>query len=260
MTDFNFLTTHVGSMPHPELDGLSKSLSSLLDVPAWPQLPRRSFRESMYVQYSPSLPAICEDAAREKLYFETDGDLSEALEAFYTPIVADDVDAFALRPEYAQGFYSMLDALSHSAGTWAKGQITGPISFGLTVTDQDLRSSLYIEPLVDVIIKNMAMNARWQISQLKVVRQKVILFVDEPYMAGFGSAFINLTREQAVSYLDEVFDAIHSEGGIAGVHCCANTDWSVLLATKVDILNLDAFGFIENLALYPGEVRSFLDR
>jgi hypothetical protein len=28
----------------------------------------------------------------------------------------------------------------------------------------------------------------------------------------------------------------------------------------VDILNLDAYGFIENLALYPAELRDFLDR
>jgi hypothetical protein len=34
----------------------------------------------------------------------------------------------------------------------------------------------------------------------------------------------------------------------------------VLLATKVDILNLDAYGFIEHLALYPDEVRAFTDR
>jgi hypothetical protein len=33
-----------------------------------------------------------------------------------------------------------------------------------------------------------------------------------------------------------------------------------LLSTKVDILNLDAYGFIENLALYPVELREFLDR
>ena len=79
-------------------------------------------------------------------------------------------------------------------------------------------------------------------------------------MAAFGSAFISLSREQVIGYLDEVFDSIHDEGGVAGVHCCANTDWSVLLATKVDILNLDAYGFVENLALYPVELREYLDR
>jgi hypothetical protein len=104
------------------------------------------------------------------------------------------------------------------------------------------------------------MIARWQVRQLKAVRPNVIIFVDEPYMASFGSAFIGLSREQVIAMLDEIFDAIHAEGGLAGVHCCANTDWGVLLATKVDILNLDAYGYIENLALYPIELRAFLDR
>jgi hypothetical protein len=260
MADFQFLTTHVGSVPHPEADGLVDKLIDLLDVPAWPQLSKRSFRENMYVQYSSLLPAIHEDAEQEKVYFDTSTDITDALETFYTPIISDDVDAFALKHEYANGFFAMLNALRHSKGDWAKGQVTGPISFGLTVTDQDLRASLYDEMLTDAIVKNAAMNARWQIRQLKSVRPNVILFLDEPYMAAFGSAFISLSREQVIAYLDEVFDSIHAEGGLAGIHCCANTDWGVLLASKVDILNLDAYGYIENLALYPAELREYLDR
>jgi len=260
MTEFNFLTTHVGSIPHPSVNGLTDHLHDLLDAPAWPQLSQRSFRESMYVQYSPSLPAIREDSLQEKVYFDTNTDLTESLETFYTSILAEDLDHFALRPDYANGFFTMLDTLRKTSGEWAKGQVTGPISFGLTVTDQDLRASLYNEMLADVIVKNVTMNARWQIRQLRSVRKNVILFLDEPYMAAFGSAFISLDHEQVTTYLDEAFDAIHGEGGMAGVHCCANTDWSVLLGTRVDILNLDAYGFIENLALYPAELREYLDR
>ena len=104
------------------------------------------------------------------------------------------------------------------------------------------------------------MTSRWQIRQLKLLRPNVILIIDEPYMAAFGSAYISLSREQVISMLDEVIEGIHEEGGVAGVHCCGNTDWSVLLSSRVDILNLDAFGFIDNLALYPVELRSFLDR
>ena len=154
----------------------------------------------------------------------------------------------------------MLEILDRTPGTWAKGQVTGPISFGLTVTDQDLRASLYDELLADTIVKNAAWNARWQIRKLLEVRPRALMFVDEPYMAAFGSAYISLGREQAVAMLDEVFAAIHQEGAVAGVHCCANTDWSVLLATSVDVLNLDAYGYLENLALYPAELRAFLDR
>lgn len=182
------------------------------------------------------------------------------METFYTHYLAEDFEAFALTPRYSTGFFEMLDALRAAPGDWCKGQVTGPISLGLTVTDQDLRASLYNEMLADALVKNSAMNARWQIQQLQQARPNVIMFVDEPYMASFGSAYISLDREQVIAMLNEVFEAIHQEGALAGTHCCGNTDWSVLLATSVDILNLDAYGYLESLALYPAELRHFLDR
>jgi methionine synthase II (cobalamin-independent) len=256
----HFWTTHVGSVPHTGAEVISGRLASSLDIPAWPQLSRRTFRENMYVQYSPPLPHVVLDEANEKITVDTTGDLTPALETFYEHYLADDLEAFGLRPDYAQGFYAMLDALRAVPGEWAKGQVTGPVSLGLTVVDQDLRSILYNDLLADAIVKNTAMNARWQVRQLRAIRPHVIVFVDEPYMASFGSAFISLSREQVITMLDEIFAAIHQEGALAGVHCCANTDWSVLLATAVDILNLDAYGYLENLALYPAELRAFLDR
>lgn len=255
-----FATALVGSFPHLDGDAISRRLIAACDVPVWPQLPRRTFRENMYTQYTFGLPGIVVDDAAEKVTFNTAQDLSPALEEFYARYIADDVDSFGLPTDYSAGFYAMSAALRSTSGAWAKGQVTGPISFGLTVIDQDLRSSLYHEQLADPIVKQLAMNARWQVRQLKAARDNVIIFVDEPYLVSFGSAFVSLSREQVIAYLDEVFDAIHAEGALAGVHCCGNTDWSVLLATKVDILNLDAYGFIEHLALYPDEVRAFVDR
>jgi len=260
MTDFTFATTHVGSVPHPAPDGLARRLVKLLSIPAWTQHPRRTFLESMYAQFAATLPGFEVNQPKEKVILRTDQDLSQPLEAFYTAYLSEDPEFFALRAEYAAGFFAMLEAAANEPGTWAKGQVTGPISFGLTVTDQNLRATLYDETLADAIVKNTAAVARWQARRLKTVRPNVILFLDEPYMASFGSAFISLSREQVIAYLDESFDAIHAEGALAGVHCCANTDWGVLLASRVDVLNLDAYGFIENLALYPVELREFLDR
>jgi hypothetical protein len=254
-----YITTLIGSFPHLDSASLCPRLAGDVQIPAWPQLPRRTFRENMYTQYSAGLPGIVVDDAQQKVTFNTVDDLSTALEEFYGRYLADDVDSFALPAAYAAGFYTMLDALRSTSGEWAKGHVTGPISFGLTVVDQDLRSSLYNEQLADSIVKQMAFNARWQVRRLKQVRSNVIIFVDEPYMASFGSAFISLSREQVVTMLNEVFDAIHAEGALAGVHCCGNTDWSVLMETSVDILNLDAYEYLENLALYPTEVRAFLD-
>jgi methionine synthase II (cobalamin-independent) len=260
--DQPFATTLLGSFPHSDSTALCPHLARAVQIPAWPQLPRRTFRENMYTQYSAGLPGIVVDDEHQRVYFDTSGDLSAALEEFYGRYLVDDVASFALPAAYAAGFYTMLDALQSTPGDWAKGQVTGPISFGLTVTDQDRRASLYDEQLADPIVKQLAFNARWQVRQLRHTarRPNVIIFVDEPYLASFGSAFISLSREQAVTLLNEVFDAIHAEGALAGVHCCGNTDWSVLLETAADILNLDAYRYLENLALYPAELRAFLDR
>jgi len=256
----NFLTTLIGSVPNTNTGKICERIVRSIDVPIWPQMVKLGFRENMYTQYGAVLPAIVIDDENEKITFDTTGDITPALETFYTPYLDDDVDYYGLPHNHAVGFYTMIESLKETEGLWVKGQVTGPISMGLTITDQDLRSSLYNDMLVDVLVKNAAMNARWQIRQLKTIRPNIIIFVDEPYMASFGSAFINLDRKQVVVMLDEVFDAIHSEGGLSGVHCCANTDWSVLLETQVDILNLDAYGYLENLALYPAELRKFLDR
>jgi hypothetical protein len=255
-----YATTNVGSVPHLDARVITQQLIECLDIPAWPQLPRKTFLENMYTQFSASLPALVLDEGKEKIHFNTTGDFTQAITTFYERVLADDLNYFALPEHYASGFYALKETLTPSGEGWVKGQVTGPISFGLTVTDQDLRASLYHDDLVDVIIKNTIMASRWQIHELKGLRPNVMLIVDEPYMASFGSAFISLSRQQVVRILDEVFEAIHTEGALAGVHCCANTDWSVLLDTQVDILNLDAHGYLNNLALYPEELGAFIAR
>jgi hypothetical protein len=260
MPPFHFLTTHVGSVPHQDPTELTHRLASLLDIPAWLQLPRRNYLENIYTQYAATLPGAVVDAEKEKAVMHTDGDFEAQLEVFYQSVIDDRLEDFALTPDCALGFFTLLDELRPKPASWVKGQVMGPISFGLTVTDQDLRASLYNETLADALVKHMSMTSRWQVRQLKIIGENVILFVDEPYMASFGSAFISLSREQALGYMNEVYDAVHSEGALVGVHCCGNTDWGLLLASHADILNLDAYGFLENLALYPTELRAFLDR
>ena len=152
----DFWTTHVGSVPHLDVDELCERLVSTLDVPAWPQFVRRSFRENMYVQYSEGLPRVVVDDLNEKIIIDTSGDITPDLESFYERYLAEDIDSFALTPEYAKGFFAMLSAAKNVPGEWIKGQVTGPISVGLTVTDQNLRASLCNDLMADVLVKNTA--------------------------------------------------------------------------------------------------------
>ena len=90
------------------------------------------------------------------------------------------------------------------------------------------------------------------------ISKKTIIFVDEPYMAAYGSstsAGAFASPAKIISLVNEVFAGIT---GLKGLHCCGNTDWSVMLKTDLDILSFDAYNYASSLSLYPAEVKKFL--
>jgi len=260
------LATAIGSLPHREAERACELvLENFPQIPAWPQLPRRNLRENMYIQVSEGMPCLVLDEKKGMVYFQTKGDISGELEKFYEKIIEKRVDYFKISREYAAGFYSLMEHLRKKlskeeggSGILAfKGQLIGPISFGLTVTDENRKSIFYHEQLVDAVVKTCAMKARWQITRMKEVFPQIIIFIDEPYLASFGSAFVSLSRDEVVDYLNQVIDSIKSEGAIAGIHCCGNTDWSILMDTKVDIISFDAYSYLETIGLYPEKLKQF---
>lgn len=252
------LPTMVGSLPLQDpRAACNLVLEHLRAIPAWPQLPRRSFRENMYAQYGERFPGLVVDMEREKVWVDRER-AGEELEALYLAYLEDQVDEWGIGPEYAAGLHAFLGRKEALEGAVAvKGQITGPISMGLQVTDAALRPILYDEILADALAKHLRLKAAWMERQLRRLHPQVILFVDEPYLSTFGSAFISLSREQVIALIGEVFAGI---GGLKGIHCCGNTDWSVVLETRPDILNLDAYNYAQSLSLYPEAVHAFLHR
>jgi len=241
-------------MPHIDpKEACSLVARFLPEIPAWPQLPKRSFVENMYAQFSEGFPGVViED---DRIYVDRTKDLDQPLEQLYASYLENKVENYAISPDYAAGLHAFLDTeLSPFA---VKGQVIGPISWGLTVTDQERRSILYDDTLADALAKHLRLKAAWQEMKLKTISPNTIIFVDEPYMASFGSAFVSISREQVITLLEEVFSGI---SGLKGVHCCGNTDWSVVLSTSLDILNYDTYNYGYTVALYPDEVKAFLER
>jgi methionine synthase II (cobalamin-independent) len=229
----------------------------LSDITGWPQLPKRAFKENMYAQYSERFPGTIVEG--DRIWVDRSRDLDPELEALYMAYIEDDLSYGELSADYALGLHTFLEKAPHldPAPAFVKGQVTGPVSWGLTVLDQDRRPTLYDEILADAIAKHLRLKARWQERALSEIGAGTIISVDEPYMASFGSAYVALGREQAIELMEEVLTGIQ---GLKMVHCCGNTDWSLLMATSVDILSFDAYGYAPNLALYPDEIVAFLDR
>jgi hypothetical protein len=257
------IATAIGSLPHPEAaDAMDVVLAALPDAPIWPQLPKRDMREQMEIQYSEGMPRVVLDEAKQRMYFDTTGDYSEDLAGFYEVYMAaeesGDYSGAAISPAFSAGIpalESRLQALGRKLPC-VKCQVTGPLSFALTIVDQDKRAIYYNEEFADVVVKGLAMKARWQVEMFKPYAERVICFIDEPILSAFGSStYVSVQREEVIAKLGEVIEAVHGAGGIAGVHCCGNTEWSLLVDAGVDVLNFDAFDFGETIALYPEHMK-----
>ncbi len=253
----DLLPMTIGSLPHRDVHAAWELiLARVPDIPAWPQLPRRAFFENMYVQYSERFPGVVLDLEEERIWVDREQDLDPALEGLYTAYLEEDLGYGEFGPEYATGL-ATLPADRVARARAIKGQVTGPVSWGLVVTDQNRRPTLYEEVLADAITRHLRLKASWQEQQLRQVHPETIIFIDEPYMASFGSAYVAIARDQVITLMEEVLAGVQ---GLKGVHCCGNTDWSILLDTSVDILSLDAYEYAHNLALYPKDVRAFIAR
>jgi Methionine synthase II (cobalamin-independent) len=262
MPRLSYEATGIGSLPFKDAKTACRVIfDSFKHIPFWPQLNNRSFKEHMYCQFSEGLPGVVVDEKKRSIYIDS-GAAASGMEKAYQKYLDQDVDYFKISPPYAEGFYEFIGAFKKEApaAKFAKGHITGPVSFALSVTDENKRSLIYDKDMFDVVTKVLAMKARWQIRELKKLSENVIIFIDEPYLVSIGSSYVNIAPGDVIVSLDEIFTAIREEGALSGIHCCGNTDWPLLLKRGVDILNFDAYNFMKEFFLYHQDIKDFVKR
>jgi methionine synthase II (cobalamin-independent) len=222
----------------------------------------------MMVQFTPGLPGLCHE--NNHLFVNTDAETFEReLLEFYEDFMAvgegkmpPDNSRFALTEDTARGFFTFLKRMQAPAELTVavKGQITGPFTFCTGIVDQDKRALFYDPQIRDAAVKLLAMKARWQAQRLAELHRPVIIFFDEPALAGFGSSeFTSISREEVGQCLEEVFEPVHQAGGVVGVHVCANTDWSLVLDSSADMVSFDAYGYFDRFILYPDQIKAFVE-
>lgn len=259
----------IGSVP---LTDHKKAVDLIYDhtpeIPLWPQLPANR-EEGMLLQFLPGMPGVKELDGKVFVDAE-DADFEAEFLAFFEEylMVTEgggnlNESRFRMVPPEGQGFLTFLEFVEgcREQITALKGQVTGPVTFCTTLVDQAGRALFYNEQLRDAAVKLIAMKAKWQTRKMAEIKEKPLLFFDEPGLAGFGSsAFITITPEDINSCLTEVYEAVHSEGGLAGIHVCANTEWSVIFDSGVDVVSFDSYSFFDKLILYPEHILSFFNR
>jgi len=249
----------VGSVPHVDpAEAMRLVLERTPEIPAWPQLPRRSYLENMYVQFSEGLPGMVVDEPGLRAYVQLDA-AAEEIDAFLERLDSGDAAAFAISPGYAAALPTLGRVLTsmETPPPFVKGQITGPVSFGLTVPFEDRRAILYDDTFRDIATKLLSAKARWQADLLSrwAPASVGLIMVDEPSLTQAGSAFVSIPEAIAFPALEECLDAIDC---LTGIHVCGGTDWGRVIDLPLDVLNFDAADHLDSLLSHGDAVAGFL--
>jgi len=264
----NCLPLFVGSLPVMDHDlacDLVQTYSPA--ILNWSQMPGHDKDAGMVAQFAPGLPGLKTD--QNSLQVDMgDTQFEAAMLQFYetylasTESVSDqNIDQLALTPQNAPGFYRFLERLDklEEFPLAVKGQITGPFTMGTGIKDAEGQAIFHDEVMRDMLVKLLALKARWQVDHLARRGVAVMLSIDEPALAGFGSSeFISISKDDVVAALSELIQAIQAAGAMAGVHVCANTDWSMLMTAGVDLISFDAYRHFDRVALYQNELKDFI--
>jgi hypothetical protein len=241
----------VGSLPYEDArQAMDFVLRWTPEIPAWPQLPRRSFLENMYVQYGEGFPGAVVEAEQKRFYVTDDPPADEVAD-FVEKLGWDDPALFAISPDRASGIPALESALGSlrergALPPFVKGQVTGPVSFGLTVLREDRRGLLFDDTQRELATTLLAAKARWQQDLLRrwaPASVPVIVF-DEPYMAQLGSAFVNVPPDLCYPLLEKCLAALDC---LTGIHICGGADWESVIRLPLDLLSFDAADYLDSV-------------
>ena len=260
---FNFMATCIGSVPFLDIKSTCRDiLDQLPDAPFWPQFVMRSPLEDMLLQFTEGFPFLKINESKREVAVST-REIESELVKFYDRFLNEDLNYFSISNEYAPGLYKLLDLISgrtKTNGRFIKGQIVGPVTLTSSIKDHNNMPVINNPDLVEATVKGLSVKALWQVKKLAESSKKTILFLDEPALSSVGSAFSSVQRDRAVMILKEVIDFLKEKSdALVGVHCCGNTDWSMIIEVNPDIINFDAFEYLDNFLLYRADILRFMD-
>ncbi len=245
-------TTAMGIMPHKNIEeALGLSLS--LDIPFWPQLPRVSFFEDMYVQVSEHFPGINVDEEEQRISF--------SLDKFYQEIEGllenwDKEKYFRLSSQYSLLFHKFLKK-DLSSYPYIRGQSIGPVSYGLKILDEEKKPMIYHQEVKEILFEFVAKKVQSQLVEMKEQHPFPLVWVDEPGLEMLFMAFTGYGSEKAFTDYQQFLEFLPRP---RGVHLCGNPDWSFLLRLDMDILSVDVLSWGHIFSRYREEVKAFLER
>lgn len=248
--------TGIGGLPHADpvraVDGV---LAAFPEVPYAPGLPNRGLYEQIVWNDARTLPGL--EAVEGRLVVDLEADHAGAMERVYLDFVEQDASAYGPTADTYSGLLELVSRDLSSAAL-VKGQVTGPVTFGMQVVDREKRPILYDETYADLLAKMLALRARAVEERLAATGvAETVVVLNEPYWASLGSTVVPVSAETVRLAFEDIASLV--SGGL-GVHCCSNTDWTFVMDLDPALISLDAYATANEFLLYAEQAAAYLER
>ncbi|MBM7868087.1 hypothetical protein GTO89_15230 [Heliobacterium gestii] len=269
------VTTGIGSLPHGDLESAMAVIREYCpEMPHWPQLRSPRNGDSLMAAALSPLERVGLITGNMKGYPVIDmgaNSFRDALAAFYEAYENEAACWIHLHEDSPfhidlDSYLAFKDVLTDERNRWAdmvalKGEVLGPLTLALNIVDGNGRAILHERLLWDVLCKNCAMNAAWQVKDLRRTGHPVLLMIDEPAMLGFDDCEQETVNDDDLQKgLQQIITAIQRMGGLAGVHVCGPADGALLFASGADIIGFDAYRSMDTINRSIPELIAFLER
>jgi hypothetical protein len=223
----------LGALPHRSavqaLDVSRRYVGALL---AWPQLPQRSFREQYLVQSVIGFPGLVVDAAALRVYVDRN-EAERQIDTLLLAYLEHTISYAALGADDAAGLVELTRSGGGRDLRAVKGQILGPISVALQLTDEYEQPLIYNDMLFDAIAQLLRLRVAWQELRLSEIAPATIICVDEPLLEAVAVPFFPHDWDRVAAQIDEVLAGI---SGCRALYVCGAVDLQRLMQTSVELL------------------------
>ncbi len=253
----------VGSLP--ALDpyiAIKSQIQGFPEVPAWPQLPKKSTKERMNLQGLSGLPGLNWGSSEQPLLTLSPVGLKEALERIVEENRIQQLERAAFKQDEASGFYKFLEEserLQKGHVLAVKGQMVGPLTWGLLVKDDEGKPVLVSKDAMDLLAQYVILHARWQLRELSKLGKPVVLFLDEPFLGhAFEPKNYGIRWKDIREWHSSVIERLQEDGALVGLHCCGPGPWPWAFETSAEFFHFDAFQFMDHLTRDPESLKKYL--
>lgn len=247
-----------GGLPHLSAQAaLALVVSATPDIPAWPALPERSFRETALAQAAAGFPGLTIDPEYARI--SVDHAAAEiGLDRLGLSYLRGEPGGSALPTDHAAGLGELLRLVGHGHRALAlKGEVLGPVSLALQLADEGDRPLAYDPALREALIHHLSLRIAWHYEQLSTYTDNVIICLDEPSLEALDLPACPIDWEDGADMLDRLMADMP---GCRGICLGGNANMAAIMGTGVDLVMFDAYEHGAALIQAAEAAAAFLER